>query len=340
MVYLVVSATPAESLDIIAHRGASQYLPEHSLAGLAMAHGMGADYLEADLVQTADGHLVVLHDITLDHTTDVRSVFVGRARSDGLHYVSDFTLEEIGRLSLYERRDPQTGEAVFAGRYPVQATGMRVPSFAEWLDLVYGMNTSTGRKTGIYLEIKELAHHRREGLAILQRFVSVLEAHPIFNNATPVLIQSFESEALGYLKRHLPRPVPLVQLVLSGPLEGCLESEPSSAQRLGCSRELARIAGYADLIGVPYSFAVTEEAGLFRPTPLTRRAAEQGLEVHVFTVRADLLATRRELVALLAGLEEAEVTGIFTDSCDELRQFWSDTSKRLERRESAGLLIR
>ena len=69
---LVMSSTQSLADKIvIAHRGASGYLPEHTLEAKAMAYGMGAHYIEQDVVMTKDDHLIVLHDITLDRTTDV-----------------------------------------------------------------------------------------------------------------------------------------------------------------------------------------------------------------------------------------------------------------------------
>jgi len=88
---------------VIAHRGASGYLPEHSLESKAMAHAMGADFLEQDVVLTSDGVPIVLHDIHLDSTTDVARLFPGRAREDGRYYALDFNLQEIKALSLHER---------------------------------------------------------------------------------------------------------------------------------------------------------------------------------------------------------------------------------------------
>jgi glycerophosphoryl diester phosphodiesterase len=72
---------------VIAHRGASGYLPEHTLAAKALAHGLGADFLEQDVVATRDAQLVVLHDLYLDDVTDVAVKFPGRNRNDGRHYV-------------------------------------------------------------------------------------------------------------------------------------------------------------------------------------------------------------------------------------------------------------
>ena len=88
----MVSAAQAADKVVIAHRGASGYLPEHTLPAKAMAHAQGADYLEQDLVMTKDNELVVLHDHYLDRVTDVAERFPDRARKDGRYYAIDFTL--------------------------------------------------------------------------------------------------------------------------------------------------------------------------------------------------------------------------------------------------------
>src|SRR5690606_39329903 len=72
---------------VVAHRGASGYLPEHTREAKVLAHGQGADYLEQDVVATRDGHLVVFHDLHLDDVTDVATKFPERRRPDGRHYV-------------------------------------------------------------------------------------------------------------------------------------------------------------------------------------------------------------------------------------------------------------
>ncbi|MDF1623956.1 MAG: glycerophosphodiester phosphodiesterase family protein, partial [Pseudohongiella nitratireducens] len=87
---------------VIAHRGASGYLPEHTLPAAAMAYAMGVDFQEQDVVMTQDDQLIVWHDLTLDRNTDVRTRFPGRAREDGRHYVIDFTLAELRQLQVTE----------------------------------------------------------------------------------------------------------------------------------------------------------------------------------------------------------------------------------------------
>ena len=88
---------------IIAHRGASGYLPEHTLEAKALAFGMGADYLEQDVVASRDDQLIVLHDIHLDRVSDVAERFPDRQRADGRFYARDFDLKEIQSLRAWER---------------------------------------------------------------------------------------------------------------------------------------------------------------------------------------------------------------------------------------------
>src|SRR5688500_2812370 len=88
---------------VIAHRGASGYLPEHTIAAKAYAHALGADYIEQDLVLSKDDVPVVLHDIHLDTVTDVAKRFTDRKRADGRYYALDFTLAELKQLRVTER---------------------------------------------------------------------------------------------------------------------------------------------------------------------------------------------------------------------------------------------
>src|SRR6185503_3347980 len=159
---------------VIAHRGASGYLPEHTLAAKALAHGMGADYLEQDVVLSRDGVPVVLHDIHIDTVTDVAKRFPGRARPDGRYYALDFTVAELKQLAASERFDPKTGLAVFPRRFPVGKSSFQVPTLEEELQLVQGLNASTGRVAGIYPEIKNPAWHRQQGHDVSRIVLDVL----------------------------------------------------------------------------------------------------------------------------------------------------------------------
>src|SRR5688572_20120994 len=88
---------------LVAHRGASAYAPEHTLAAYRLAVEQGADYVEQDLAVTKDGVLICLHDETLERTTNVEDVFPDRGRvvpGGGRQYwlAVDFTLAEIKQL--------------------------------------------------------------------------------------------------------------------------------------------------------------------------------------------------------------------------------------------------
>ena len=137
---------------VIAHRGASGYLPEHTLPAKAMAYAMHADFLEQDVVATRDDVLVVLHDIHLDRVTDVARRFPGRARDDGRYYVRDFDLAEIRTLAVTERVDEE-GLPVYPRRFPPHRGRFGVHTLADELALVTGLNHATGGKTGVYPEI-------------------------------------------------------------------------------------------------------------------------------------------------------------------------------------------
>ena len=172
---------------VIAHRGASGYLPEHTLPAYALAHGMGADYIEPDLVLTRDRRLICLHDIYLQATTNVEQVFPDRVRDDGRWYAADFTLDEIRQLQAEERLDD---------RFPRGGSRFAVPAFTEMIELVQGLNARTGRNAGIYPELKAPAWHREQGLDPEEALLEVLGRYGYLEDGAPVYVQSFEEESL------------------------------------------------------------------------------------------------------------------------------------------------
>ena len=109
---------------LIAHRGASAYAPENTLEAYKLAMQQGATFVEQDLQITKDGVLVCLHDLTLERTTNVATVFPDRFTLEGSvkhWYVSDFTLREIQQLDAGSWFDPK-----FAG--------IKIPSWQEAID--------------------------------------------------------------------------------------------------------------------------------------------------------------------------------------------------------------
>lgn len=149
---------------IIAHRGASGYLPEHTLASKALAYQMGVQFLEQDLAMTKDNHLVVIHDHFLDRVTDVADKFPGRTRSDGRYYVIDFTLDEIKSLNFMEGFTVKDGRRVqdYPDRFPMGKSTFEIHTFEEEIEFIQGLNKTLGKNTGLYVETKAPWFHKQD----------------------------------------------------------------------------------------------------------------------------------------------------------------------------------
>lgn len=135
---------------VIGHRGAPAYLPENSLGGNELAATMGSHIIETDVMLTADDKLVVMHDDTLERTTNVEDLFAPRS-VDGKYYVSDFSLDEIRSLTVAATGTASTS---YAGFVPSMTTPYRVPTLAEMLDEINAYNTANGTGVGILAEVK------------------------------------------------------------------------------------------------------------------------------------------------------------------------------------------
>ncbi len=298
---------------VIAHRGASGYLPEHTLAAKALAHACGADFLEQDVVATADDELVVLHDIHLDRVTDVATVFPGRSRVDGRYYVRDFSMAELRRLRVTERVG-EDGRAVYPGRYPAHSGEFRVHTLAEELALVAELNRSLGRTAGVYPEIKRPAWHREEGVDLAARLLAVLEEHGYAREDDPVRVQCFDAAEVRRLREELGCRMPVVQLIG----DNAWGESSTDYDALRKPDGLARVAGFADAIGPWLEHCYALEDGRPVATSLVGDAHAAGLDVHPYTVRADSLppgfTSHDALVAFCA--DELGVDGLFTDFPD------------------------
>ena len=284
---------------VIAHRGASGLLPEHTLEAVALAHGLGADFVEQDVVLTGDGVPVVLHDVTLDSTTDVAARFPDRRRADGRFHALDFTLAEVKTLRVTERFDPATGERVFPGRFPAGAAEFRVPTLAEELELVGGLNRTTGRTVGVYPELKRPDVHRAAGRDLAAAVLAVLAGHGYRTRTDACFLQCFDGGELRRVRNELGCDLRLVRLVEDVPTDD----------------ELRAIAAVAGGLGPPLSAVIAVDAdGRDVDTGLVGRAHAAGLSVHPWTARADAPpAFAADFPELHRDLRAAGVDGLFTD---------------------------
>lgn len=324
---LIAASPPTDRQDstvnrplVIAHRGASGYLPEHTLPAKALAFAMGADYLEQDVVLTSDGVPIVLHDIQLDEVTDVAARFPNRARDDGRYYAIDFTLDEIRTLRVHERSDPKTGAARVPSRFPVGKARFEIPTLAEEIEFIQGLMHSTGRSVGIYPEIKSPRWHRDQGADISRAVLDVLKQYGYTESDARIYVQCFDQDETRRLREEFDTELPLIQLIAAPPKSG---DDPHAA--LVTEEGLARIAEYAQGIGPALNRIVTGSDGFGEPvlSELIPLAHKHGLAVHPYTFRADALPPG---TASFDGLMEvflirAGADGLFTDFPDRSRDF-------------------
>lgn len=294
---------------VIAHRGASGYLPEHTLEAKALAFGQAADFLEQDVVATRDGELLVLHDLHLEATTDVGTRFPGRARGDGRWYARDFSLSELRSLRVTERLAADGRMPAFPGRFPPWQGHFRLHSLADELALLDGLNASSGRQVGVYPEIKHPDWHREQGVDLGLLLAEALERWRVDQPATPVWLQCFDPAELRRLRARGIR-LPMVQLIGREPAE---QGDWQGQDPLSPAG-LAELARHVQAIG-PWLGHVWREG---RDTGLVARAHALGLAVHPWTLRRDRLpAGCSDFSALLETLwHEIGVDGLFTDFPD------------------------
>jgi glycerophosphoryl diester phosphodiesterase len=310
----------ADQPVVIAHRGASGYVPEHTLVAKAMAFAMGADYIEQDLVLSKDAVPVVLHDIHLDTVTDVAERFPGRQRADGRFYALDFTLAEMKQLSVTERVNAKTREAVFPARFPAGYTTLQIPSLKEELDLIAGLNKSTGRSVGIYPEIKSPQWHLQQGVDLSRAVLDELHRYGYRTKEDPCWLQCFEMQEVKRLRMELGWQGRLVQLMAGGGKNG----DGTDYAYLRSRDGLAEIAKLVDGIGPDISSIIKGKNSQQRHlTTLVVDAHAAGLEVHPYTARSDALpnsvSSLDELHEVL--FSQVGVDGLFTDFPDQTAQF-------------------
>ena len=339
-----------ETKVVIAHRGASGYLPEHSLAAKAMAYAMGVDYIEQDVVMTKDNQLVVLHDHYLDRVTDVMSRFPKRYRLvAGIKrwFVIDFTLAEIKQLQMSEGFTPDDTAKVltasYPNRFPLFKSSFSVSTLAEEIELIKGLNHSTGKNVGLYVEIKAPWFHRHEGKDISKAVLQVVKNYGYTRKADKIYIQCFdpiETQRIhDQLMPALGIELKLVQLIAETDwLETFTyqqgKATPYNYDWMFKVDAMQKIARYADAIGPWKSMLVNDEStpdNLIISTMVTQAHAV-GLKVHPYTFRNDpgripgYASNFDDLLDIF--LHRVGVDGVFSDYPDLAVDFVRRTQAR------------
>ncbi len=302
---------------VIAHRGACGYLPEHTLEAKALAVGLGADYLEQDVVVTRDDRLVVLHDIHVDRVSNVAEVFPERCREDGRYYARDFDLAELRTLAVWERFEDRAGrQAVFPGRFPAHSGRFRIAALEDEFELIAGLNRATGRSVGIYPEIKRPAWHHAEGVDSARLLLARLDDYGYREAGDAAYLQCFDARELRRVREELGCRLRLVQLVGDNDWQ---ESDTDYDELL-TDAGLAAVAEYADAIGpwLQQLYRLDPASGNPVATGVASRAHAAGLAIHPYTFRADALEPGFESFASMVQWCDAQlgIDGLFSDFPD------------------------
>ena len=340
---------------VIGHRGATGYVPEHTLESYRLAIAAGADFIEPDLVSTRDGVLIARHEVNITETTDVarRPEFASRRTTktiDGVveqgWFADDFTLKEIKTLGAVQRLGfrMQRFNGVF-----------RIPTFDEVIELAQREGKQVDRTIGVYPETKHPTYHKRAGLPLERRLVRALENHGWNDRQAPVFIQSFEVGNLQLLRQltdvRLVQLVDALDVALDGriipyqPYDFVVSGDPRTYADLVTPSGLAQIASYADGVG-PWKRYIVSAAGvdanhdgaaddvngdgavndgdlrLLPPTDLIEEAHRVGLFVHTWTFRND----QRFLAADYAGEPAREYLQFYCLGVDGLFSDFPDTA--------------
>ena len=292
---------------VIAHRGASGYLPEHTMEAKAMAYAMLPDYIEQDLVLSKDDIPIVIHDIYLDDATNVARIFPNRKRKDGRYYVIDFTFNELLQLHVSERFNPTTGAQLYPNRFPKNKASFKLHSLQQEIELIQGLNYSTGNTIGIYPEIKNPNFHYKNGKDITKITLDILSSYNYKTKEDKCILQCFDAKELKRVRMVFKSKLLLVQLI-------------ESTEKI---KQLDYFSSYANGIGPWYKQILDKkENGKRIFTDLISKAHNLNLFVHPYTFRCDQLegfTSFEEMMHVL--FFEANIDGGFTDFPDKMIAF-------------------
>ncbi|WP_443971760.1 glycerophosphodiester phosphodiesterase [Sphingobium sp. CR28] len=330
------SREPRPAPLVIGHRGACALLPEHTLASYERAIIDGADMIEPDLCMTKDRHLIVRHENDISETTNVaahpefadrrtRKVVDGAAHEGW--FTEDFTLAELKTLQAKERLPTlRPASAAMDGRFPIV-------TLSEVIDFVAGQARARGRMIGIVPELKHSTYFSDAGLPMEDLFVDVIGRHP-YSRSAPLIVQSFETGNLRYLKNQLGQwtNVRLMQLCdeeAMQPADIVKAGGKTTYANMMAPAGLAEMATYADIVA-PYKMSIIpvgRDGRLGTPTALVKDAHKAGLAVMPYTFRpensflpmvlreGDDPAHRAEkgAIAEIRAFIRAGIDGFFTD---------------------------
>lgn len=283
---MLAQGTPPPRPWVVAHRGASAYAPENTVPAFSVAIEQGATFVEFDIQRTKDGALVLLHDTTLERTTDVEQVFPDRGRRVQVKGewrtqwpLADFTLAEVRRLDAGTWFGPH-----FAGT--------RVPTFAETVAAVKG-------RTGLFIELKSPERYPGIEAEVLSALRAAGLDQPWANPKTPVVLQSFTVGSLRILAA-LKTPLPIH--LLFGPADAATWTTGA-----GLADARTFVTGLS-----PDKQVVAADPGL------VARAHAHGMPVTPYTFRASSAPGAPDVRDEMRAAIDRGIDGVITDNPDRV----------------------
>lgn len=330
---MAMTAMPAEAAPLIfAHRGASAWLPEETLAAYERAIADGADFIEPDLVPTRDGVLVARHESNISETTNVadhpefaarKTVKVIDGRRQEGWFTEDFTLAELKTLRAKERLGALRPESMaHDGEFEIAT-----------FDEIVALAARSKRRVGLIPELKHPTYFAGLGFDTPGKLVAAIRASTYLRSA-PVIVQCFEIGTLKRLHAELAGMgnVQLLQLIQSPdvkqPADVVATGGALTFEDMVTPAGLAQIATYAQWISPPLRRVIPLDAAgnSGPPAALIADAHKAGLKVSVFTFRPEnqfLPANLRNgepgarwpqgMIADVRAFVAAGVDGFFTD---------------------------
>lgn len=282
VVVLAVTARGQQAKQSIAHRGASGYAPEHTIAAYRLALEQRADFVEPDLAVTKDGVLICLHDDTLERTTNIANVFPNRPSSNvpgrgpaKRWLANDFTLEEIRKLDA-------------GSWFGAKFAGLRVPTFEEMIEVVRG-------KAGLYPELKSPPLYTARGIDMEKIFVGVVKKQRLHTaeslKATPAIIQSFDEATIRRVAVDLPT---IPRVFLTSKDEDVIDARLKELAKFatGIAPEKAVIARHPEMVKAAHAAGLTVTSWTFRADEKTAfPTVRDEMAYFLYTLGIDALFT-------------------------------------------------
>ena len=244
-------------------------------------------------------------------------MFPNRNRSNGLHYVIDFDLEELRRLTIHERTRPLNGTQVFPSRFPADSRlAFHLATLNDTLELLLGLNHVRDQQQQLLIEIKKPEYHSQYHRSISAVVLATLTAYNLTEPTDPVILQTFHIEELMYIRRQLRSRLRLFALMTWNRI-----NESSSDYDFYRSEQgIRNLSRFVQALAPDHQFVVDydQNGTILGPTNLTKWAHQYGLRVYPFTFRRDLFPGSNFTHLVNYFWHTVHVDGFITDHPDVL----------------------